>query len=270
MNKATLGLIISCAFSALVSAGPEQYSGKEMKQVEPLSMTPPCPNWTGFYVGGFGGYKFGATDIDLDLGGDWIGPSVSDPFDKDVIEPTSPGDLDTSGAEAGGLIGYNFQWNKWVFGLEAAGGYLWLRDSDNTGTFTVPTTGSEYSVATSLKTHYLVTVGPRIGYAFCRWLPYATGGVAIGDIDFDQQITQHNVFFREGGSESETQVGWMVGGGLEYAITDHWRARAQYQYVDLGSADFDSIGTVPFEGYTGNHEARLREHNASFAIIYGF
>jgi outer membrane immunogenic protein len=261
------------AFGALVYAGPEPLpSGKEMKQVAPAP--PPCPNWTGFYIGAFGGYKFAATDINLDLFGDWNGPSPSDPFDKEFIEPRAPHDLDASGAEAGGLIGYNYQWNKWVFGLEASGGYLWLRNSDNTGTFTVPATGDIYNVSTSFKTHYLVTVGPRIGYAFCRWLPYVTGGLAIGDIDFDQEITQFfrgRVFFDEGGSTSETKVGWMVGGGLEYALTDHWHLRGQYQYIDLGCTDFHSIGSASFNiGYFGHHEACLREHNASVAIIFEF
>jgi outer membrane immunogenic protein len=267
MKKLALTLTILSAFCALAYAGPEPYSGKEMKQVVPLP--PACPNWTGFYIGGFGGYKYSNADINLDLGGDWNG-SVGDRADKQLIEQTTPDNLDTSGFELGGLIGYNYQWNKWVLGLEASGGYLWLRDSDTTGIFTVPLTQDTYSVETSFKTHYLVTVGPRIGYAFCRWFPYVTGGLAIGDIDFHQEIVQHNLFFHEDGSESETKTGWMVGAGLEYAISDHWRARAQYQYVDLGCADFHSIGTAPFQGFTGNHEACLREHNASFAIIYGF
>jgi opacity protein-like surface antigen len=61
----------------------------------------------------------------------------------------------------------------------------------------------------------------------------------------------------------------MVGGGLQYAIADHWSVRAQYQYVDLGSVSFDSA-FFEAPAYTGHHEASLKEHNASFAIIYGF
>jgi outer membrane immunogenic protein len=271
MKKLTLTVTIFGVFCALVYAGPEAFSGKEMKQVAPAPV-PECPNWTGFYIGGLGGYKFAASDIRLDLGGEWNSTS-SDRADRDVLEARGSEDLDTSGAELGGLIGYNYQWNKWVLGLEASGGYLWLRDSDETEIFVIAETEHRYSLRTSLKTHYLVTVGPRIGYAFCRWLPYVTGGLAVGDIGFDQIILQHGssgTFFDEGGSTSDTKAGWMVGAGLQYAITDHWSARAQYQYVDLGCADFDSVGSVGNEGYVGNHEACLREHNASFAIIYKF
>jgi outer membrane immunogenic protein len=270
MRKLNLAFVIFSLLGPFGYAGTEQFSGKDMKEVAPITSPPACPNWTGFYVGAFGGYKFSATDVDLNLGGSWLGPSQTDPFDKDAIESTAPTDVDASGAEAGGLIGYNYQWRNWVLGMEAAGGYLWLRNSDFTDVLVVPRTGDDYSLGTSLKTHYLVTVAPRIGYSFCRWLPYVTGGLAIGDIDFSQRLVQHNVFFHETASQSDTQVGWMVGGGLEYAITDHWRARAQYQYIDLGCVGADSIGTAPFETYTGQHSACLHEHNASFAIIYGF
>src|SRR3979411_728458 len=99
-----------------------------MKEVAPLP--PTCPNWTGFYIGGFGGYKFAATDINLDFTGGWAlnNPAAGNPGDKKFIESRSPRNLDTSGGEIGGLIGYNYQWNMWVLGLEASGGYLWLDD----------------------------------------------------------------------------------------------------------------------------------------------
>jgi opacity protein-like surface antigen len=61
----------------------------------------------------------------------------------------------------------------------------------------------------------------------------------------------------------------MVGGGLEYAITAHWTARAQYQFIDLGDIDFNHRPGL-LGNFIGNSEARLREHNASFAIIYKF
>src|SRR5438132_440084 len=81
-------------------------------------------------IGAFGGYKFGSVDLDLNLGGDWN----FRPEDRNVVEAHAPGNLDASGAEAGGLIGYNYQFtNRWVVGLEAAGGYLWLRDSNESG-----------------------------------------------------------------------------------------------------------------------------------------
>jgi outer membrane immunogenic protein len=259
--------------AALTYAGPEPVpSGKEMKEV--ASVPPPCPSWTGFYIGGFGGYKFSNVDADLRandelaLHGEDLGPA---------LESFGSHDLDNSGAEAGGVIGYNYQLhNNWVFGLEASAGYLWARESDAEGFEHLPISLVDVKLSSSFKTHYLATVAPRIGYAFCRWLPYITGGLAVGDLEFDQSYRAVNragfALFSDD-EEHDTNVGWMVGGGLEYALTTHWRVRGQYQYIDLGDVSFDSITSGPLQGATlfgARHRAELTEHNASFAILYQF
>ncbi len=141
----------------------------------------------------------------------------------------------------------------------------------------LPTENVDVKLSSSFKTHYLATLAPRIGYAFCRWLPYVTGGAAFGDLQFNQSYAVFRGFRGIGlagsGDEDQTNVGWMVGGGLEYALTDHWRLRGQYQYIDLGDVSFDTITTGTLQGATlfgAHHRAELTEHNASVAIIYGF
>lgn len=289
MKKFALALSLLCAACGLTFAGSEPMaSGKEMKQVVPPA--PECPSFAGFYGGIFGGYVRSNVDLDLDLTGAWENFEAG----FEGINDHQPGSLDNDGGELGGLIGYNFLFgNHWVFGLEAAGSYLWARDSDFEGTFAVDQTDA-YNLTNSFKTHYLFTVAPRIGYAFCRWMPYVTGGLAVGDLDYSWRLV--NVGARESGKgtfvdnnhESETNAGWMVGGGVEYALTNHWHVRAQYQYTDLGSVGFHSAGTggpnvaaarslipgVP-EGFsasafTADHEADLTEHHASVALIYQF
>ena len=267
MKKSGLAFVIMFLALTLIYAGPEALpSGKEMKQVAPGAAAPSCSNWAGFYFGGFGGFKFSSVDLDLSLGGEW---NLNLPG-KAFTEEQGSRDLDNDGAEAGGLIGYNFQRGCWVFGLEADGGYLWARNSSDTGYFVPPGGRIPLHIRSSFQTHYLFTFAPRVGYSIGRWLPYMTGGLAAGDLDYKQELafptgpTSH-----EGGDDSETNVGWMVGGGLQYTLTDHWSLRAQYQFIDLGDIDFDS----DFPGPTvapAHHRAELREHNASFAIIYKF
>jgi outer membrane immunogenic protein len=117
-----------------------------------------------------------------------------------------------------------------------------------------------------LKTHYLVTVGPRIGYAFCKWFPYVTGGLAIGDIDLNQNLDGEF----QSGHTNPVKAGWMVGAGVQYAITSHWSTRLQYEFIDLGTASCTSSFLSQYPDYTANHSASLHEHNISVAIIYGF
>jgi outer membrane immunogenic protein len=263
MKKLSLTFGALCALCALAYAGPEPLpSGKEMKEVAPAPQA--CPNWTGFYVGVSGGYKYGVFDPSTRVFED-------EDTDSFAIDEHGSANLSTSGAEVGGLIGFNYQLNKLVLGLEAQGSYLWLRNSRG-GEFSTPddplSFGEGYFESTSFKTHYLATVGPRIGYALCNWLPYVTGGAAFGDLDLKQRISELDDF-SEFRSRSDGHVGWFVGGGTQYALTNHLSVRIQYEYVDLGSIGFDHF--APFDEITaGRTSVDLREHNVSFAIIYGF
>jgi outer membrane immunogenic protein len=262
MKRIGLTLTFLCAVSAFTLAG-EQFS-KETKELAPAPEA--CHNWSGFYVGGFGAYSYNTVDVDLEL----TGPGwESFPDARGVIKSRADHDLDNSGGEVGGLIGYNWQYYKcWVFGLEADGGYLWGRQSHDTGIFDPGGGVPPLRVESSFKTHYLTTVGFHVGYAFGNLLPYVTGGLAIGDSDFSQMIVIPPGGFFQGGSKNNTDVGGMVGAGLQYALTDHWSVRGQYEFVDLGTFDFHHDITDP--GFFGDSQAKVHEHNFSVAVIFQF
>jgi outer membrane immunogenic protein len=92
----------------------------------------------------------------------------------------------------------------------------------------------------------------------------------VGDTDWSQTVKDLAAPAAHLGSRtSETKAGWMVGGGVQYALTDHWSARVQYQYVDLGTVGFDSqVSNAP--QFRSHHTGALTEHHASFALIYKF
>lgn len=266
----TFAACASIALSLNAFGGPEPLpSGKEMKEVAPAP-APECFDWSGFYVGAFGGYKFASVNTNLDATGDWL----LFPDDAATIKNHSADNLDADGGEAGGFLGFNFQRGCWVFGIEGDGGAVFLRDSFDSGTFVMPT-ASDKSIQQAFRTNYLATIGGRIGYAIDRWLPYFTGGAAFGNINYETRL--HNVntsgagFYRSGDSEEDTNIGWFVGGGLQYALNAHWGIRFQYEYIDLGSVSFDSPGEPAADVFFSTHShADLREHNASFALMYKF
>ena len=150
-------------------------------------------NWTGFYLGINGGGGFGDSD--------WNGFAVSN----------SP-----SGGMIGGTAGYNWQGagSPWVFGLEGDIDWTNLKDSTACGGLNCQT-----------KNNWFGTVRGRVGYAFDRFLPYFTGGLAIGDIEAN----------RTGfiGSK-DTNAGWTIGAGIEGVIAGNWTAKVEYLYADLG------------------------------------
>jgi len=126
MKKTALTVAILSVLGSLAYAGTAAVSGKEMKQVAPAP--PPCCDWSGAYVGLFGGYKFSVVDTNLDLNGNWDIEGLHDFHQR--VESAGSQDLDNDGGELGGLVGYNWQFGCWVLGVEAAGGYLWAKDSN--------------------------------------------------------------------------------------------------------------------------------------------
>ena len=86
----------------------------------------------------------------------------------------------------------------------------------------------------------LFTVGPRLGYAWDRWMIYATGGYATGRSQGQYCSTTHRPL-RSGGSDlpsgASRNDGWFAGGGFEYMV--HKGALvdvilgAEYQHFDV-------------------------------------
>jgi outer membrane immunogenic protein len=120
-----------------------------------------------------------------------------------------------AGFVGGGQIGYNFQTGAFVFGVETDIQYADLSAKANWS-------GYQYSFSNG-GSQYFGTVRARVGYAFDRVLVYVTGGLAYGGLNDNWW----------GGNN--TQTGWTLGGGVEYAFTNNWTAKIEGLYVDLGS-----------------------------------
>jgi outer membrane immunogenic protein len=168
----------------------------------------PYFNWTGFYIG-------------INGGGAWGGSSQ---FDFPGSTSTS---FHTSGWLAGGTLGANYQLGHLVLGLEGD-----IDASDIHGSSACM--GGGFLCQT--RTDWLGTARGRIGYAFDRFLPYLTGGLAVGHLTASVPGI---------GSATNTSAGWTVGGGIEVALTGNWSVKAEYLYVDLGSFDCSTCGGVP-------------------------
>jgi len=156
----------------------------------------PAYNWSGFYLGVNGGGGWGHST--------W----------------STTGSFGTSGGLVGGTMGYNYQINQAVLGIE--GDIDWADISGTTST------GCTSATATGCKTSddWLGTIRGRLGYAAGRFMPYVTGGAAFGDIKGSGPGLA---------GVDTTNVGWTAGGGIEFAIAGHWTAKAEYLYVDLGN-----------------------------------
>jgi outer membrane immunogenic protein len=221
-------LFSACAALAVTAvAGPESLpSGKEMKQVVPAPL-PEC-NWTGFYIG-------------LNVGGQW-GHSEDRSLDGYAVDdPGNKWGYDESGVVAGGQVGYNFQWNWLVLGVEAEGGYMNL-EGRGVSRFDAREFGGDTHGETD--SDFFTTIRGRLGFAFGHWLFYGTGG-GIG-VNYETRVVDNCDVSPCGDDllnahKQEFNWGWTGGGGIEYMFGCHWTLKAEYLRYQLDDQHFSGV-----------------------------
>jgi outer membrane immunogenic protein len=199
----------------------------------PTVAVPVAYNWTGFYVGGHAGYGWGSGDTAIgltDAAGVLQGAAALGIFPLQYS-------YDRDGFVAGGQIGYNWQTGAWVLGVEADFSATGI---DGSSTVTTNVVGFAFPNTSSVSQDmdWFGTVRGRVGYAANNWLFYGTGGLAYGRVNYTYRQTNAplgaiNIL----GSQSNVEVGWTIGGGIEYGF-GQWSVRAEYLYYDLGDTTF--------------------------------
>ena len=194
---------------------------------------PPDPvfTWTGLYLGANVGAWFAPNNPSYEA----IGfPSAG--FD---LVPNGGGQ--NVGATGGFQAGYNYQIGSFVPGLETDFDYL---GNCRGGTFAAPPAYAPFGIGSySLSggcSYYAGTLRGRLGYAFDQVLVYGTAGIAYGGNRNPGSVALNPItpgnYFAAGASRS-ARTKYVFGAGIEYALTDHWFARAEYLYVNLGRID---------------------------------
>lgn len=203
----------------------------------------PAPIWTGFYVGGHGGWATGDWDGKLET-------TAGNPPDNYAGYDNPFKLLDGSGWHGGAQFGYNRQIGDIVFGVEVDGSWT---NFDGSETYTTDDYNGDYAKKHSFELDYFGTTRARVGLALGRFMPYATGGLAIGRSNGEVSISYPNAAINGTSDASATQnhIGWALGAGLEAAFAEGWSVKAEFLRVNLGKQDYDFKGSVyngdPFE-----------------------
>ena len=185
-------------------------------------------DWTGFYLGANVGYGWGSADYSYDaslLGAPGAAPVALRAFARS----TSPVGIDYDGIVGGGQIGYNWQINGVVLGLEVDASASGV-DGDQHTQNNPPC----FVEGCSAQVDWFGTGRARIGYAIDSFMPFVTGGVALAGL----QGSADNEACGSGCDYNDTSWGWTVGGGVEWGFADRWSAKAEYLYTNFGAPDF--------------------------------
>jgi len=192
-------------------------------------------DWTGLYLGADGGFAWATSRGTLTTA---TGASPA-PYSYSVTGPF-----------AGAFVGGNYQFNRFVAGVE--GDWQWSNLTGNSqansalgtvgafpsGPFTVSTTMKDYD-----------SIRGRLGVAFDRFLAFGTVGWAWGNPSNGYALAGSAPFVTHGGNCN----GWTAGAGLDYAFTANVFGRIEYRYTDLRTTGFvdgatnsaDAGGNVP-------------------------
>lgn len=225
---------IILAASAFVSAAALSASANA------ADMTPVGYDWSGFYAGLNAGVAWNNSEVDqtAKLAGERVN-SLTDKIEGDQAAFTG-----------GGILGYNYQVDRIVMGLEADFNYLGFGDDHKRNRdFSLPGHGDmNASGKLSFEGDWYGTVRGRLGYAADNLLFYGTGGLAYGHMSADGklQITDEATgdYVKWDGSTDTTNWGWTIGAGMEYGI-DNWSLGLEYLFVDLGSAEWNGGASGP-------------------------
>lgn len=177
---------------------------------------PAAYDWTGPYIGLQGGYAWGENDASA----------------EQLVGTLDVESIDIDGFVGGFHAGYNWQADSFVFGIEGDGEF-----ADIDGDADVVLDGDPEPIGSiEQEIDWLASLRLRAGFALDRALFYATGGLAVGGVELSIIDEEGDEFT----SESDTEWGWTVGGGLEFAFTDDLSARVEYRYTDLGDIEIDA------------------------------
>jgi outer membrane immunogenic protein len=202
--------------AAAVLGAAAQVSAADLSAPVP-TMTDVGYDWSGFYIGANGGW--GSSHMCWDAS--FFGQAFSE------------GCHSATGGTAGAQLGYRWQHNSWVFGLEAQGDWADL-DGSNVSTF-IPVFKNRSRV------DWFGLLTAQVGYSVGNALLYVKGGAAVTHDRFDVLFVPDTP---AGETGDQTRWGGALGAGLEYGFAPNWSLAVEYDHLFMPdkTATFTNVG----------------------------
>lgn len=211
----------------------------------------PSQSWAGPYFGVNAGGLIGRSEVSrsgtAQRGGSLavLGVSYQDERSNSALE----------GAALGGQVGFNWLPAHWLLvGIEADG--QWSNADQAPESDFVD---DRHSLP------WIATARLRLGYASDTWALYATGGLAVGQVDYSFAPPKF-LQAPELGTVRATnrRWGWTAGGGAEVLLTDKWSVKFEYLFVDLEEGNTTASGAATSGGvyasYNNTSTSNINEH----------
>jgi len=260
LTKSLITLTVLIAAAVFSLAGPVME-----KNVAPVPMAE-C-NWTGFYIGLNGGVGWQQSRFtNNDDGG----------YESYIFGGASTTTWDNVDYLAGGQVGFNYQWQDLVLGIEA--------DADYSGN-TINKT-RRYGAESPESWHwddvaridFQGSVRARLGISFNnnRGLIYGTGGAAFVHGDWQSNDHYYTAYYSGSYDEywkgNDWRWGLIAGFGMEYKLNCRWsvKAEALYTWLAEDTVGPSYVGSSVSSFYVGRYTFADEFYSARFGINYSF
>jgi len=167
-------------------------------------------NWGGFYIGGHVGYGWGDTEWGF------------------VNTPAAPTftDFRLKGIVGGVHTGYNWQFDRWVLGIEGS-----VSATKMDGSTLCPNAAFRCEADVDHFWRAGVRAGMTAG-ATGNWLFYATGGFARAKLDTRTPVVATGANTASAGNHHH---GWFGGAGIEWGVAPNFTVGIEAYHVSLGA-----------------------------------
>ena len=239
--------ILLTSVSLVVLASPA--FAADLPYAKAPALAQPVYDWTGVYVGVFGGGGFGNHNVN-----NATGQAV--PFADFSANYSSTGGL------AGGEVGYRWQSGNYIVGVESDLFWTGIKGNDsvqfNNGNF------AGVTAADADNWRWGGTLRAVGGFTVDRWLMFFTGGYTFGDMQHTNTppagsglpVDRFNV----------TLNGLTAGAGFAYAITNNLSAKFEYRYYNFNGYDRPGLSTT---GLTANGQLPYTTESTFSVVTIG-
>jgi outer membrane immunogenic protein len=224
---------------AIAGASPAIAADMPLKAA-PFAAARPIYDWTGFYLGINGGG--GQSRNCWDMNGAFI---------VGFNPPLAEGCNNATGAVAGGQVGYRYQTNNFVFGIEAQGDWANLKGSNQSAVSNSINALIKPASISLTNTSTVSAIGlftGAIGYSFGPVLWSVKGGAAVTDNQYDGSLSLSipqqvrllapvqklpNPLLTD--TASEIKFGGVIGTELDWMFAPGWSIGVDYNHLFMGS-----------------------------------
>jgi outer membrane immunogenic protein len=201
------GTFVAGAFVAM--SGGVNADGTARKAPAPQLVQQAPATWSGVYFGVHSGWAWSDFDATYPAFGTAFGVS----HDAPVV---------------GGQIGIQHQFGNFVLGVE---GTLTTAYRDDYASTDCPNP----TFTCAARFDDVLTIGPRLGWAMGKWMPYITGGYANAAFSEKEVVKANNLSVH---SDRQRHSGWYIGGGVEMALAAGWTVGLEYRHYEFDDAAY--------------------------------